>query len=531
MDFFNKFFTFLGERQEQIFSLLLDHLQLTAVAVLISIAIGVPLGILISRYNNLQKPVMGFANVVQAIPSMAIMGFMIPLLGIGTTPAIFMVTIYSLLPIIKNTVTGLDNINKETLEAAKGIGMTDMQILFKIQFPLALPVIMAGVRISAVTAVGLMTMASMIGAGGLGYLIYSGVQMVNTNMILAGAIPACLLALAMDFIFGRVEQAVTPISMRADINLPTSRENLAKLNQGRKRTLGLVAGATAALLVFVGISNMATTVDSVTVVSKNYTEQLIMGNMVCDLIDDKTDLTAIRKLNMGGTQVCLNALTSGEADIQVEYTGSMYASVLAQPLSGDPDYIYDTVVAGYKEQMDLMVMEDWGFNNTYALAVKPETAEKYGLKRVSDLTSVSSQLTFSCPFEFSNREDGLLGLKRVYGVNFNKIVNVESGMRYTAIANDECDVVVAYTTDPQVFEMGLIMLEDDKNFFLPYYAVAVIRGDTLAKYPELEGVLNTLGHELTDTIMSELNYKVEVDGIDPAIVAYDYLLQNGYIKS
>lgn len=506
-------------------------MQLTAFAVVLSIAIGVPLGILISRYGRLQKPVMGFANVVQAIPSMAIMGFLIPLLGIGRTPAIFMVTLYSLLPIIKNTATGLDNINKDTLEAAKGIGMTEMQVLFRVQFPLALPVIMAGVRISAVTAVGLMTLASMIGAGGLGYLIYSGVQMVNSNMILAGAIPACLLALAMDFIFGRVEKAVTPISLRADLNLPTSRKDLSRLKKGNRRILGAVAAVTAALLMVVGLSNISPAGHTVTVVSKNYTEQLLMGNMVADLIEDKTDLSVQRKLNMGGTQVCLNALTSGEADIQVEYTGSMYASVLAQPLSGDADYIYDTVKTGYRDQFDLKVLDDWGFNNTYALAVRPETAEKYKIKSISDLAKVSKELTFSCPFEFSNREDGLLGLQREYGVNFKNVLNVESGMRYTAIANRECDVVVAYTTDAQVFEMGLTILQDDKNFFLPYHAVSVIRADTLEKYPELEGVLNTLSHQLTDATMSELNYKVEVEGVDPAIVAYDFLLENGYIKS
>lgn len=530
MDFIQNFIAFVVDRKDQLLSLLLAHLQLTAIAVLVSILVGVPLGILISRYRKLNKPIMGFANVMQAIPSMAIMGFLIPFLGIGRTPAIFMVTLYSLLPIIKNTSTGLNNINKETLEAAKGIGMTDLQILFKVQFPLALPVIMAGVRISAVTAVGLMTLASMIGAGGLGYMIYSGVQMVNTNMILAGAIPACILALLMDALFGKIEKAVTPLSMRSDIVLPTSKTELSKMKRKRKSVLSFVAVLLVFIMAFAILGGEKSKENTVTVVSKNYTEQLLMGNMVADLIEDKTDLTVVRKLNMGGTQVCLNALTSGEADIQVEYTGSMFASVLAQSLSTDPEYIYKTVKDGYKEKFNLNVLGDWGFNNTYALAVTQETAEKYNLKTMSDLVRHAGELTFACPFEFSNREDGLLGIQKTYGMNFGSVINVESGLRYSAIKNGECDVVVAYTTDAQVHENKLVILEDDKNFFLPYHAVPIIRQDTCDKYPDLITILNSLTGELSDETMSELNFKVEIEGKDPAVVAREFLLEKGYIS-
>ena len=247
------FFNYLVERHQQILGLLTEHIQLTAIAIFVSILIGVPLGIVINRYDRLYKYIMGFANVVQAIPSMAILGFTIPLLGIGRVPAIFMVTLYALLPIIKNTATGLGNINKDTLEAAKGIGMTEAQVLFKVQFPMALPVIMAGVRISAVSSVGLMTLASMIGAGGLGYLIYSGIQMVSTNMVLAGAIPACILALIVDFLFGKIEQAVTPVSLRTDIELPDSEEGIIQLKKRGRNTMRTAAALMAMLLVYVGV--------------------------------------------------------------------------------------------------------------------------------------------------------------------------------------------------------------------------------------------------------------------------------------
>lgn len=189
------FMEFLRSRDDQIIQLLIEHIQLTLIAVGFSLLVGIPLGILIARYRKLSKPIIGLANIIQAIPSLALLGFLVPILGIGSKPAIIMVVLYSLLPIVKNSYTGLVNIDEDLLEAAKGMGMTTRQVLVKVQLPLATPIIMAGIRISAVTAVGLMTIAAFIAAGGLGYLVFSGVQTVNNNMMLAGAIPACILPL------------------------------------------------------------------------------------------------------------------------------------------------------------------------------------------------------------------------------------------------------------------------------------------------------------------------------------------------
>ena len=180
------FLNYLIVNSDQILTLLIEHVNLTILSVSLAILIGVPLGILISHFSKVNKPIMILANVIQAVPSMALLGFLIPFLGIGVVPSVFMVVLYSLLPIIKNTFTSISGINPQVIEAAEGIGMTKFQILFKVQIPMALPVIMAGVRISAVTAVGLMTMAAFIGAGGLGYLVFSGIRTANNFQILAG---------------------------------------------------------------------------------------------------------------------------------------------------------------------------------------------------------------------------------------------------------------------------------------------------------------------------------------------------------
>lgn len=210
------FFNYASTHGYEMFGRLLEHMQLTLFSIFISTVIGVPLGILITYVRPLKKPVLGFANVMQAVPSIALLGFLVPFLGIGEKPAIFMVVVYSLLPIVKNTATGLSSVNAESIEAAKGIGMTNFQILSRIKLPLSLPVIMAGVRISAVTSVGLVTLAAFIGAGGLGYLIYSGIRTANSNQILLGAVPACILALGVDFIAAIVEKAVTPACFKQE---------------------------------------------------------------------------------------------------------------------------------------------------------------------------------------------------------------------------------------------------------------------------------------------------------------------------
>nr|WP_245529565.1 ABC transporter permease [Acetomicrobium mobile] len=198
------------ERQDQIMELTAQHVYLTFIAVIFAILVAVPLGIFITRFERAAGVVVGIANAVQALPSLALLGFLIPVLGIGSKPSIVMIFLYSLLPIIKNTYTGLANVDRAILEAGRGMGMTNWQLMRMVQLPLALPVIMAGIRISAVTAVGLTTIAALIGAGGLGQLIYRGISMVNNKMIITGAVPAMVLTLVVDYILNILERAVTP---------------------------------------------------------------------------------------------------------------------------------------------------------------------------------------------------------------------------------------------------------------------------------------------------------------------------------
>jgi osmoprotectant transport system permease protein len=198
------------DRKDDIMRATWQHLELSLIAVIISILIAVPTGIILTRYQRLASPIIGLASLFQTIPSLALLGFMIPLLGIGWTPAIVALTIYGLLPILRNTYTGILNVDKSIIEAGVGMGMTSLQVLVKVELPLALSVIMAGIRTATVMIIGVATLAALIGAGGLGDLIFRGIALVSGDLILAGAIPAALLALIFDTLLEWLEKMVTP---------------------------------------------------------------------------------------------------------------------------------------------------------------------------------------------------------------------------------------------------------------------------------------------------------------------------------
>ncbi|MBA5850284.1 ABC transporter permease subunit [Clostridium sp. cel8] len=507
-----EFYNFVINRSDQIFKLFMQHIELTVLSVIIAILIGVPLGILIERNKKISSFVIGIANVIQAIPSLALLGFLIPIIGIGSKPAIVMVILYSLLPIIKNTYTGLAGINPNIIEAAEGMGMTESQILKIVKLPLALPVIMAGVRISAVTAVGLMTIAAFVGAGGLGYMVFTGVQSVNNNMILAGAIPACILALAIDFIIGKIE------------NLAGRRKKVSK-----KLKIG-VSLLVCASIVFGSVAYYNNSRNKIVVGGKNFTEQIILVDLVGELIEENTDLKVEYEPNLGGTNVVFSAMKSGNVDVSVEYTGTGLVNIMKHKLINDPDKVYSVVKDYYHKNFDIEWLKPLGFNNTYTLAVSQDTAKKYNLNTLSDLAKVSRNLRLSSTMEFSERPDALKAVEDMYGIKFKELKAVDGGLRYTALNKNKADVIDAFSTDGLLKQFNLKILKDDKSAFPPYYAATIIRSETLEKHPELKDILNKLDGKIDDEAMMEMNYKVDSLGQKPETVAHEFLKENKLIK-
>ena len=518
--------TYFFENRAQIWSLLLEHIELTFFAVALAIIIGIPIGILISYIKKLNKPILGLASVFQAIPSMALLGFMIPFLGIGRVPAIVVVVLYSLLPIIKNTATGISGISDTMIESAKGIGLTNLQILFKIQIPQALPIIMAGVRISAVSAVGLMTMAAFIGGGGLGYLIFSGIRTVNNNQILAGAIPACLLALFVDYLFSIVERLVTPVALQLK---GKNKEKVLKARRKDKVIL-IVFIILFAIFLISKIDFHKESASTLTVASKDFTEQNILCELSSIYLANNTNIKINKQCNLGGAQVVFQALERDDIDFYIDYLGTDYTDILKYEPISNVNKVYQTVKDEFASKYQIAVLSPMSFNNTYSLAVTKDLASKYNLKTISDLAKVSKDLTISPTLEFVNRNDGLPGLLKAYNLEFKNTIAMDGSPRYTALLNNNSQVIDAFTTDGLLRKFNLTVLEDDKNFFPPYYAVPLLKQKTLEKYPEVENLMSKLGPYLTDDVMQEMNYQVDEVGKNPEEVAKEFLLANKLIE-
>jgi osmoprotectant transport system permease protein len=270
--------------------------------------------------------------------------------------------------------------------------------------------------------------------------------------------------------------------------------------------------------------------DTIVIGSKNFSEQLILGNILADLIEENTDLEVERKLNLGGSSVVWEAVKSGNVDAYVEYTGTGLVSIMQRQSIIDADKTYNIVKEYFDKEYNVEWLEPLGFNNTYVLAVREDTAKKYNLKTTSDLAKVSDELILGCTMEFSDRDDGYKGLKKIYNINFKSLKPVDGGLRYTAVNNKESDVIDAFSTDGLLKAFNLKTLEDDKNFFPPYYAVPIIRKDTLEKYPELKDVLSKLAGQISEETMRELNYKVDKLGEEPRKVANEFLKEKGLIK-
>lgn len=270
--------------------------------------------------------------------------------------------------------------------------------------------------------------------------------------------------------------------------------------------------------------------DTIVVASKNYTEAFILGNMFASIIEENTDLNVERKINLGGTAIALEAIKSGEIDLYPEYTGTAYGSIMGESELSDPTEVFAAVKKYYNDEFNISWFEPLGYNNTYAMAVRRETAENYNLKTCSDLAKVSNELILGSTFEFADREDGYLGLQKVYGMNFKEAKCVDGNLRYQALTNSKSDVIDAFTTEGLLKGMDLVLLEDDKNFFPPYYCAPIIKNETLEKYPEIKTELDKLVGIIDEETMIGLNYKVDVDAEDPEKVADDFLREKGLIK-
>jgi osmoprotectant transport system permease protein len=510
------FFDFLIRNRAEVLHLTFEHLFLVALATGAASAVGIPIGILLTRRPALSKPVLAAANVLQTIPSLALFGFLIPLLGsqgIGRLPAVIALFLYSLLPIIRNTFTGISGVDPAVREAARGMGMTDWQMLRQVELPLAMSVIIAGVRVATVISVGTATIAAAIGAGGLGVYIFRGLRMNDDTLILAGAVPAAIMALGADFALGLVEKLLAP-------------------GRAAARTVGLVAASAAAIALVVitaltlsgGGAGPGGDADRarVTVGSKDFTEQVILAEMMAQALESN-GVEVRRQFELGG-DLCHRAMVEGNMDVYVEYTGTAFTAILKHDPLTDPREVYDRVKQEYESLFQIEALEPLGFNNTFAILVRGADARRLGLKNISDATGYAPKWRAGFGQDFMSRQDGYPGFARTYGLRFAAPPReMDLALTYRALAAGQVDLIAGNSTDGLIDKLDLTQLEDDRRYFPPYEAVPLVRKETLDRYPRVGDAIKRLAGRLTDSEMRRLNYSVDGEHRDVKDVVREFL--------
>jgi osmoprotectant transport system permease protein len=491
------FWRFLQLNWSELLLLIGQHLQLVLIAIVVAVVIGVPTGILLTRHRALRGPVLGIANVMQTIPSLALFGFLIPLPfigGIGARTALVALVLYSLLPIIRNTITGILGVEPSVREAAVAMGMTDGQVLRQVELPLAMGVIVTGIRVATVIAVGVTTIAAAVGAGGLGVYIFRGLRQYDNNLLLAGALASALLAVAADFSLGLLQR----------------RPKLAPI-------------AAVLILVFCVVTwrGGSSNADKITIGSKDFTESALLAEIVAQMLEAR-GIAVERRFELGGN-LPHDALVNGTIDLYPEYTGTAYTAILHHAPISDPAAVYNQVNREYREKFDVAVSPSLGFENTFAILIRGDEARRLNLKTISDAAPHTTTWRAGFGQDFMSRDDGYPGFSKTYGLKFAEVREMDLSLTYIALSSRQVDLIAGNSTEGRIATMDLFQLADDKHYFPPYEAVYLVRQDTLQRVPALREVLAKLANAISTDEMRRLNYEIDGNRRDPKEVVKEWI--------
>ena len=515
------FLRFLQQNRVELLLHLREHVWLVFISILVAVAIGVPVGILLTRKRSLRAPVLGIANIMQTIPSLALFGFLIPLPfigGIGARTAIVALVLYSLLPIIRNTVTGVLNVDPNVREAATAMGMTNSQVLWQVELPLAMGVIITGIRVATVIAIGVTTIAAAVGAGGLGVFIFRGLRQFDNNTLLAGAVPAALLALAADYFLGVVQEYFAAGSRRTAATRWKLTTTVAIL-------LALVLGGF--YLSWRG-NRTSTGGSRVVIGSKDFTESALLAEIVAQMLEAR-GVTVERNFELGGN-LPHDALLGARIDLYPEYTGTSYTAILKHPPVTDPRAVYDQVKREYAQQFNLQVSEPLGFENTFAILVRAQDARDLKLKNISDVAPYAPKWRAGFGQDFITRADGYPGFSRTYGLKFAQVNEMDLSLTYIALSSRKVDLIAGNSTEGRIGALDLVQLTDDRHYFPPYEAVYIFRSDSPQRVPALSEVLQKLAHAISTEEMRQMNYEVDANKRPQADVAREWLSKKGLLS-
>jgi len=511
---------FLKQNWAELLALTREHILLVVISTGLAIMVGVPLGIMLTRIKSLQTPILGFANIMQTVPSLALFALLIPIPfigGIGARTAIIALALYALLPVIRNTVTGILGIDPKIREAAVAMGMTDWQVLKMVDLPLAMPVILTGIRVAVVISVGVATVAAAVGAGGLGTYIFRGLRQNDNNLLIAGALASAILALVCDFALGQFERSYAIVD---------------RASAGRRKFIAIGTASAVVILLALSfipnftsqISNSGTGMENKKIVvgSKDFTESLILAEILAQMLEIK-GITVERQLELGGN-LPHEALLSKQIDVYPEYTGTAFTAILKHQPITDPQTVYDRTKIEYAEKFDLALSPPLGFANDFAILIRGDVARKNNLKTMSDSVPLAKDWQAGFGQDFMSRADGYPGFIKAYGLNFNKQPReMDLSLINRALASGQLDIIAGAATDGLIPALDLFQLEDDRKYFPPYQAVFIARRDVLEIVNDTFAILD---NSISTEEMRRMNYEVDGNKRSPKDVAGEWLRQS-----
>lgn len=495
----------LGIVMPDLLRLAQSHLFLSGCAVGLALLLGLPIAIIAARHRRFGAPLLGLVSLLQTIPGLALLALFYPLLlflgratqlsipALGFLPALLALTVYALLPIVRNGVAAIRGIDPALSEAANGLGMTQRQRLLMVELPLGAPIILAGVRTAAVWTIGTATLATTIGQPSLGDLIFSGLQTEDWRRVLVGCAAAAALALLADFILALVE---TGIARRSRLRL----------------LLGVVLLALAGVMTFLPLSygaRQAGAADSrvIMVGAKNFAEQYILA----DLLEKRLQAAGYRtdRRDNLGSAIAYRALAAGDIDVYVDYTGTLWANVLGRTDTPPAKEMLDTLTSELARRDEVKLLGNLGFENAYAFAMKRSRAETLGIKDLDGLARVSPQLALATDLEFLNRPEWD-SVESRYRPAFKQARPYSPTFMFRALEDGSADVITAFSSDGRIAALDLLTLPDPRSA-LPNYDAVLLLSPRASMDPKLVAALAPLIGEIDIDTMREANWMVDRD--------------------
>lgn len=502
--------------------MVLEHLFIVVASSTLAILIGLPLGILAYSFPKAQKIILRVVDILQTIPALALLGIIMVFMGAGKPTVIIGITLYCLLPIVRNTYLGFDQVDAGVKEAAKGMGMGRLHRLIWVEMPLALPMIITGVRIAVVGSIATAVFATFVGGGGIGSIINRGIRIQSMSMILSGTAALMVIAVVIDFLMNRFEDVARKASLPA-----------------WKKYMPLIIVPIAFLMLLpVGMDTKKN--GELCLYDGNYSEPQVINRMVKLLVEDKTNLQVKIQDQMSSVNNFKALIGPNHScDMMLSYDGTLLTTFLHLDTTDVPKdsttYDYSNKIA--KEKYGVYLMDKLGFDNTYAIAVTQAAADKYKIDTISDLIPNANKLVFGAEHEFFTLEGSMKfgPFTKFYGLKFKDVSKVDVSLKYAAVENGSFDVTEVYTTDGLNRKANLKVLKDDRKFFPDYNAAFLVRDDTFEKFskqaPNLKEVLNELSGKMKNEDMVDMTYKVDVMGESREKVARDYLVSKGLLDA